>query len=64
MLMYLSGCVSKIENQGLCKYQLKSGITNVENVQMSLKATSKFHFPGISHTLNASTWASRWGQLI
>ena len=57
--MYFSGCVAKRKKQGLFEYQLKSGVTNVENVQMSLKANLKFNFPAITPTWNASTWAYR-----
>ena len=39
-------------------------VTKLENVQISLKATSKLNFPGTTPTWNASTWRSRWGELI
>ena len=40
--MYISGCVSKRENQGLFENQIKGVVTNVENVPMSLKPYSHF----------------------
>ena len=36
----------------------------MEYVLMSLKITSKFNIPGKTTTWNASTWLSRWGELI
>ena len=36
----------------------------LQNVQMNLKSTLKFNFPWWTPTWNASTWASRWCQLI
>ena len=41
-----------------------NGVTNIGNMWMSLKATSKFNIPGITPTWNSSTWSSRWGLLI
>ena len=65
MFIQLSGCASNIKNKGLLEYQLKKNcFTKPENVQTSLKVTSKFNFPGITPTWNAFTWASRWGQLL
>ena len=37
---------------------------NVESVQTSVKANLKFSYLGITPTWNASTWATRWFQLI
>ena len=47
MFISISGCVSERENQGLYEYQQAKCVTNFENVQISLKATSKFNFPGL-----------------
>ena len=41
----------------------KNGVTNVDYVWMSLKATSNFNIPQIAPNCNAYTWSSRWGQL-
>ena len=58
------GVYQKDKIKGVLRYELQNDITNVENVQMSLKATSKVNFPGITPTWYASTWTSRWGQLV
>ena len=63
MFICLSGCVSKNTKCFININKIKL-ITNYENVQISLKATSKFNFPGMTTTWNAFTWVSRWGQLM
>ena len=64
MFICLSGCVYERENQGLYEYHQTKWVTNFDNVKISVKATSKFNFPGITPTWNASTREASWGQMI